>query len=83
MKINWKVRFRNRVWLTGFLSALVSFGFTMLELFGLTPALEEATLMQALQAILLVLTGMGVLVDPTTEGLGDSQRAMAYQEPGV
>ena len=54
MKINWKVRFRNRVWLTGFLSAVVSFGFTMLELFGLTPALEEATLMRALQAVLLL-----------------------------
>ena len=81
MNINWKVRFRNRVWLTGFLSAVVSFAFTLLELFGVTPALEESTLMQALQALLLVLTGLGVVVDPTTQGVSDSQQAMDYQEP--
>ena len=81
MNINWKVRFRNRVWLTAFLSALVSFAFTLLELFGVTPALEESTLMQALQALLLVLTGLGVVVDPTTQGVSDSQQAMGYQEP--
>ena len=81
MKINWKVRLRNRVWLTAFLSALVSFAFTLLELFGVTPALEESTLMQALQALLLVLTGLGVVVDPTTQGASDSARALGYQEP--
>ena len=81
MNINWKVRFRNRVWLTAFLSALVSFAFTLMELFGVTPALEESTLMQALQALLLVLTGLGVVVDPTTQGVSDSARALGYQDP--
>ena len=82
MTINWKVRFRNRVWLTGFLSAIVSFAFTLLELLDIVPALTEETLMQALQAVLLVLSGLGVLVDPTTQGISDSPRALSYQEPG-
>ena len=82
MTINWKVRFRNRVWLTGFLSAVVSFAFTLLELLDIAPALTEETLMQALQAVLLVLSGLGVLVDPTTQGIRDSPRALSYQEPG-
>jgi len=83
MNINWKVRFRNRIWLTGFLSAIVSFIFTLLELFGVAPALTEDALMQAVSAVLLVLTGLGVLIDPTTQGASDSPRAMTYQEPSA
>ena len=28
-----------------------------------------------------VLVILGIVVDPTTDGLGDSERAMAYEEP--
>lgn len=81
MNINWKVRFRNKVWLTGFLSAVVTFAYTLLRLFDLTPAIAEDTLMQALAALLTLLTGLGVVVDPTTAGASDSARAMTYTTP--
>ena len=37
MKINWKVRFKNKIWLGSFLSLIVSFVYSMLGLFDIFP----------------------------------------------
>ncbi len=34
-----------------------------------------------INALFAVLVILGIVVDPTTDGLGDSERAMAYEEP--
>ena len=81
MNINWKVRFQNKVWLTGFIAAIVAFVYNMLERFEIVPAVSEAMVLQAAQAVLLLLTSIGVLVDPTTKGINDSERALSYKEP--
>lgn len=81
MNINWKVRFKNKVWLTGFVAAIVSFAYNMLEMFEIVPAVSEGMVLQAAQAVLLILTSIGVLVDPTTKGINDSERALSYKEP--
>lgn len=81
MTINWKVRFKNKVWLASFIGAIVTFVFTMLELFGVVPGVTEDLVMQGVKAILVILAGVGVLVDPTTKGMSDSERALAYEEP--
>lgn len=81
MNINWKVRFQNKVWLTGFIAAIVAFVYNMLEMFEIVPAVSEGMVLQAAQAVLLILTSIGVLVDPTTKGMSDSERALSYKEP--
>ena len=81
MKINWKVRFRNKLWLGSFLSLIVSFVYSMLSLFDVFPDLTENTVLELLNQILTFLGLIGVLVDPTTAGLGDSERALGYEEP--
>ncbi len=81
MKINWKVRFRNKLWLGSFLSLIVSFVYSMLSLFDVFPDLTKNTVLELLNQILTFLGLIGVLVDPTTAGLGDSERAMGYEEP--
>ena len=81
MKINWKVRFRNKLWLGSFLSLIVSFVYSMLSLFDVFPDLTENTVLELLNQILTFLGLIGVLVDPTTAGLGDSEQAMGYEEP--
>ena len=78
MKINWKVRLRNRVWLTTLLATVVAFVFDVLALLDIVPALTEATVMQAVTALLTLLTALGVIIDPTTPGTEDSDRAMEY-----
>ncbi len=78
MQINWKVRLRNRVWLTTLLATLVAFIFDLLALLDVAPAITEDTVLQAISTLLTLLTALGVVVDPTTPGAQDSDRAMEY-----
>lgn len=81
MKVNWKVRFKNKTWLTMFISMIVGFVFNMLKMFDIVPMVTENFVMNVVGQVLTFLGLIGVLVDPTTEGLGDSVRALSYDEP--
>ena len=81
MKINWKIRFCNKTWLFMFLSLIIGFVFNMLKLFDIYPAVTENQIVNIVNQVLTFLGLIGVLVDPTTAGLGDSERAMGYSEP--
>lgn len=81
MKINWKVRFKNPTWLTMFLSLIVGFIFNVLKMFDVFPKVTENQIMEVVSQALTFLGLIGVLVDPTTSGIGDSQRALCYDEP--
>lgn len=81
MKINWKVRFKNVTWLTMFFSLIVGFVFNLLKLFDVVPTITENQIMNIISQILTFLGLIGVLVDPTTVGIDDSNRAMSYEVP--
>ena len=81
MKVNWKVRFKNKTWLTMFISLIVGFVFNMLKLFDIVPAISESLVMNIVGEVLTFLGLIGVIVDPTTVGFDDSNRAMGYVEP--
>lgn len=81
MKVNWTVRFKNKTWLTMFISLIVGFVFNMLKMFEIVPVVTENFVMNVVGQVLTFLGLIGVLVDPTTEGLGDSQRALGYDVP--
>jgi len=79
--INWKVRFRNKTWLTMFISLIVGFVFNILRLFDVSPAVTENLVMNIAGQVLTFLGLIGAIVDPTTAGVGDSERALGYEEP--
>ena len=81
MKLNWKVRFKNKVWLASFISLIVGFVFSMLALFDVYPKVTQSLVMQIVDQVLTFLGLIGVIVDPTTAGIEDSNRAMGYAEP--
>ena len=81
MKLNWKVRFKNKVWLGSFLSLIVGFVYSMLALFDVFPEVTQSLVLQLMNQVLTFLGLIGVIVDPTTAGIGDSDRAMVYIEP--
>ena len=81
MKLNWKVRFKNKVWLGSFLSLVVGFIYSLLALFDVLPAVTQNLVVQLLNQVLTFLGLIGVIVDPTTAGLSDSERAMGYEFP--
>lgn len=79
--MNILVRLKNPVFLLTFLATVVAFIYQVLGMFGVVPKVSEDQLIQLVSLIINVLTALGVLVDPTTKGVGDSNRAMDYIEP--
>lgn len=81
MRVNWKVRFKNKTWLTMFVSLIVSFVFNLLKMFDIVPVVTESFVMNIVGQVFTFLGLIGVLVDPTTAGISDSERALGYSEP--
>lgn len=81
MKINWKVRFRNRTWLIAFVAAVVALVYQVLGTFGVVPAIGENVVLGIIGAVIELLVMLGVVIDPTTDSIGDSNRALMYEEP--
>ncbi|MBW3861424.1 phage holin, partial [Staphylococcus aureus] len=81
MDINWKLRFKNKAVLTGLIGALLLFIKQITDLFGfdLSNQLNQASAI--IGAILTLLTGIGVITDPTSKGVADSSIAQTYQAP--
>lgn len=83
MKINWKVRFKNPVWLTSFIGLIVGFVYNILKCFDIFPSVTQNQVMEIVGQVLTFLGLFGVVVDPTTAGLSDSKRALSYDTPWV
>lgn len=81
MKINWKVRFQNKVTLTAIVMAVVALVYQVLGIIGVVPAVAESTIVEVGGMVINLLVLLGIVVDPTTEGAGDSQQALTYTEP--
>lgn len=82
MKINWKVRLRNKTWLMSIIALVITFVYDLLAMLEIVPSVTEEWIMGIVQTALTLLTALGVLIDPTTQGVADSDRAMLYVEPG-
>lgn len=81
--INWTVRLKNKTfWLTVIpaIFVLVKTVATALG-FNIDLSIAENTILQIVEVVFVVLTALGVIVDPTTVGLGDSVRALTYEKP--
>lgn len=81
--INWKVRIKNKWFWLAFIPAVLTLIRAVAALFGLQIDTEtiNAQLTAIIEALFAVLVIMGVVVDPTTKGLSDSDRAREYDEP--
>ena len=55
--------------------------FNILRAFDVVPVVTESLVMNIAGQVLTFLGLIGVIVDPTTAGVGDSERALGYEEP--
>lgn len=81
--INWKIRIKNRnFWIT-LIPAVLLLIQVVASVFGYTINMGEIgdKLIAVANAIFAVLTILGIVTDPTTEGVGDSTQAMTYELP--
>ena len=81
MKINWKLRLRNRATLVSIAGSAVAFIYQILDALGVVPAVDSSAVIEIAGLCITGLCALGIVVDPTTAGLSDSQRALSYQEP--
>ena len=74
-KINWRVRLRNKTfWLT-----LVPLLVLLTQQLGLSWVPENWE--SIFGTVMSILTVIGIINDPTTAGLSDSEQALDYTEP--
>ena len=81
MKINWRVRFKNKTWLLTFIAAVLTLVYRTLNVLGITPHVAQEQLVELATMLVGILVLLGVVIDPTTKGGGDSDTAMTYTRP--
>ena len=72
--INFKLRLQNKATLVALISAV----FLMLQQFGLH---VPNNIQEGINTLVGILVILGIITDPTTKGIGDSEQALSYQEP--
>ena len=81
--MNWKVRLKNKTFWLAVIPAIALVAQAVAAVFGYT--IDLTTMVGKLQAVVnavfALLVILGIVVDPTTSGIGDSERAMGYEVP--
>ena len=78
MKINWKARFKNKVFVVSLVTLIISILYKVLSVCEIVPSISESEALEVFSYLVDVLSFVGILVDPTTDGFNDSDRAMTY-----
>jgi phi LC3 family holin len=83
MKVNWKIRIKNKAFWLAVIPAIALVAQAVASVFGYTIDLTSIVgkLQAVVNAVFALLVILGIVVDPTTQGVNDSNRAMEYTEP--
>lgn len=81
--INWKVRFKSKVFWMAIIPGLLLLAQTILNVFGVQFDFTDIQqkLLSVVEAVFGVLVILGIVTDPTTAGISDSDRALTYTKP--
>ena len=83
MNINWKVRIANKQFWLQIIPAAILLIQAVANVFGFVLDLTDigTKLVEVVNAVFSVLVIVGVVTDPTTKGVADSEQAMTYEQP--
>ena len=83
MKLNWLVRIKNKTFWMALIPAIALVVQAVAAVFGweLDFSTLVGKLLGVVDAVFALLVILGIVVDPTTEGVRDSRLAMTYEEP--
>lgn len=83
MSINWKVRIRNKAFWLAVIPAVLLLVQVCAAPFGYAWdfGVLNAQLAAIVNALFSVLAILGIVADPTTKGMGDSEQALSYENP--
>ena len=83
MKINWIVRIKNKAFWLAIIPAVLLLIQAVADVVGYPLDFGDISekLIAVVNAVFVVLSILGIVTDPTTDGIGDSARAMTYTTP--
>lgn len=83
MKINWLVRIKNKNFWLAVVPAVLLLVQVVAEVFGFALDLGDLgnKLLAVVNAVFAILSILGIVTDPTTKGISDSEQAMTYIKP--
>ena len=81
--INWKVRIKNKTFWIAIIPAVILLIQAVAAVFGFAVDFSYMgdKLLEVVEAVFVVLVILGVVTDPTTEGISDSTQALTYEAP--
>ena len=83
MKINWIVRIKNKAFWLAIIPAVLLLIQAVADVIGYQLDFGDISdkLIAVVNAVFVVLSILGIVTDPTTDGISDSTRAMTYTTP--
>lgn len=81
MKINWRLRLKNKTTCVALITLTAAIVYQVLGWFGITPKVEMKEVLDVASVFIEILALLGIVVDPTTDGISDSTKALKYDEP--
>lgn len=83
MNINWLVRLKNKNFWLALVPAVLLLIQVVAAVFGFQLDLGDLgnRILDVVNALFAVLAILGIVTDPTTEGISDSRQALTYTEP--
>lgn len=74
--LNLKIRLKNKTFIITMMTTIIAFVYQLLAQFEIVPKITQDQTIQVLMLIVNILAGLGILVDPTTDGVRDSERVL-------
>lgn len=81
--MNIMLRLQNKATLAALCATIVAFVYEVLGILGIVPMIGEDQVTQIVSVIITILVGLGVVVDPTTEGITDNIETMSLDKPAA
>lgn len=80
--INWKIRIKSKKFWVTLIPAFLLLLQTVAKIFNIDLNLNMLNqhLLELVNVVFTILVILGIVVDPTTKGVGDSERALDYKE---
>ena len=74
--LNLKIRLKNKTFIVTMMTTVIAFVYQMLAQFEIVPQVTQDQTLQVVMLVVNILAGLGILVDPTTDGVKDSERVL-------
>mgnify|MGYP000901807647 CR=1 FL=1 len=81
MKINWKVRLQHKQFWVSLIALLLVLANQIAGIFYVDITIYNDQITAISETVLSILGLLGIIIDPTTSGVSDSEGAMNYDKP--